>query len=200
MSLFFKNYAATLTDVMASVDWSEINELAVAIEQCWQRKSQVFICGNGGSAANATHIANDLLYGIGGPGRPGARVEALSANSAVITCLANDLGYDEIYAQQVRVKAQPGDLLLVLSGSGNSSNLVKALRAAKLLDVKTYAILGYDGGQCKELADVAIHSPINDMQISEDLQMIFAHMITQFLKQKSSQSEVVVDPLCKGIK
>jgi D-sedoheptulose 7-phosphate isomerase len=126
---------------------------------------QVFLCGNGGSAGNAVHLANDFLYGISKTHGSGLRVTALSANSAVITCLANDEGYDHIFSMQLAVQAQHGDVLIVLSGSGNSPNILKALEEAKRIGMRSYAILGYTGGRAKAMADVAIHFAIDDMQI-----------------------------------
>lgn len=165
----------------------QIGALAEALRQVWIEGRQVFICGNGGSAANALHLANDLHYGIGacgpGPTLPGLRVEALTANPAVISCLANDTGYDNIFAHQLEVKARAGDVLLVLSGSGNSANVVRALEVARRLGVTSYAILAYTGGQCLALADQALHVPIHDMQIAEDSQLIVGHLCMQWLNQ-----------------
>ena len=159
--------------------------MAKEIRQAWIDGRNVFICGNGGSAANAIHIANDFHYGIGAcgpsPCLPGLRVEALPANSGIITCLANDTGYENIYAHQLRVKGQPGDLLIVLSGSGNSPNIIKALEAAELQQMKTFAILAFSGGRCHELAQVPIHFAINDMQIAEDAQLVVGHLCMQWL-------------------
>jgi D-sedoheptulose 7-phosphate isomerase len=148
---------------------------------CWQKKRQVFICGNGGSAGNAIHLANDFLYGISKVAGSGLRVNALSANAAVLTCLANDEGYDTIFSTQLAVQANHGDVLVVLSGSGNSPNILKVLAKAKEMGVKSYAILGYSGGKAKAMADVAIHFAVDDMQISEDLQLIVGHMVMQWL-------------------
>jgi D-sedoheptulose 7-phosphate isomerase len=111
----------------------------------------------------------------------GLRVEALSANVAVLTCLANDIGYDQIYAEQIKVKARSGDVLIALSGSGNSANIVNALEAGNALGMKTFAILGYSGGRCKKVAQYPIHFEIDDMQIAEDLQLIVGHMCMQWL-------------------
>jgi len=153
--------------------------------QAWIDGRNVYICGNGGSAANAIHIANDLHYGIGacGPGRklPGLRIEALPANAGVITCLANDTGYENIYAHQLEVKSQKGDLLIALSGSGNSPNITKALETANNIGVETFAILAFNGGKCKELAKTAIHFEIDDMQIAEDTQLVVGHLCMQWL-------------------
>lgn len=158
-----------------------VPELGQALRQAWQNGKTVYICGNGGSAGNAVHLANDLIYGAGMRAGLGLRVESLSANPAVLTCLGNDLGYDEIYAQQLRVKGQRGDVLIVLSGSGNSPNVVKALEVGNDLGLNTFAILGFSGGKCKDLAKVPLHFPINDMQIAEDLQLIVGHICMQWL-------------------
>jgi D-sedoheptulose 7-phosphate isomerase len=168
------------TEVLAAVE-----TLAEELRHAWIDGRNVYICGNGGSAANAIHIANDLHYGIGacGPGAkvPGLRAEALPANAGIITCLANDTGYANIYAHQLQVKARPGDLLIVLSGSGNSANVVQALETAAAMKMKTFAILGFSGGRCLELAEVPIHFAIDDMQIAEDTQMVVGHLCMQWL-------------------
>ena len=178
---FFMNYGNRLQASLVTAEWSKVAQLAADIHECWLEKRQVFICGNGGSAGNAIHLANDFLYGIAK--RPGGdlRVNALSANPAVITCLANDIGYERIYSEQLSVMANPDDMLIVLSGSGNSPNIIAALEQAKVMNVKSYAILGFTGGRSKGLADVPIHFPVDDMQISEDLQLIVGHMLMQWL-------------------
>ena len=147
----------------------------------WKTKRHVFICGNGGSAGNAIHLANDFNYGIDKVGGVGLRIEALSANASVITCIANDEGYENIFAQQLSVKADPRDVLITLSGSGNSQNIVRALEVGNKLDMQTFAILGFTGGKAKSIAQVPIHFEINDMQVAEDLQVIVGHILMQDL-------------------
>ena len=156
--------------------------------EAWHNDKQVFICGNGGSAANAMHIANDLLYGIAKYTGKGLRVHALPANPSILTCLANDISYDDIFSAQLSVMGSPGDVLIALSGSGNSRNIIKAVEKAKEIGMKTFAILGYSGGKCLNLADVSIHFQVDDMQIAEDLQLIVGHMVMQWLREKR-QSE-----------
>ena len=179
-------YSSRLQEVLASSDWSSVNLLAQDMLRCWQEKRQVFFCGNGGSAGNAIHLANDFLYGVAKKTGGGLKVQALSANSAVMTCLANDVGYESIFSEQLAVQAQAGDLLIALSGSGNSPNIVRVIEQAKAMDVKSYAILGFTGGKCIELADVPIHFSVNDMQIAEDMQLIVGHMIMQWLYSNRS--------------
>ena len=113
----------------------------------------------------------------------GLKVESLSANPAVLTCLANDLGYENVYAEQLRVKAERGDVLIVLSGSGESPNVVRALEVGAAKGMITFAILGFSGGRCKALAQHPIHFQVHDMQIAEDLQMTVGHICMQWLNE-----------------
>lgn len=180
---FFSGYARRLQAVLQSSDWGRVKRLAEELRDCWRAGRQVFICGNGGSAGNAIHLANDFLYGVSKTFGSGLRVSALPANSSILTCLANDEGYESIFSMQLAVQADRDDVLIALSGSGNSPNIVKALEQAKTMGMRSYAILGYSGGKAKTLANVPIHFPVDDMQISEDMQLVVGHMIMQWLYQ-----------------
>jgi D-sedoheptulose 7-phosphate isomerase len=181
---FVKSYVVRLNKALESICHKEVQILAETLQVAWSRKRTIYLCGNGGSAGNAIHIANDWIYGAGVNEGIGLRVEALSANSAVLTCLGNDIGYERIFSEQLRVKANAEDVLIVLSGSGNSPNVVTALEMGNQMGMTTFAILGFDGGQCKLLAHHAIHFAIDDMQISEDLQLIIGHICMQWLCQE----------------
>lgn len=177
----FKAYTQRLHNAFTGLDWAPVEELAGELHRCWSSGAQVFLAGNGGSAGNANHIANDFLYPVSKTKGSGLRVHSLCANPAIITCLANDEGYENIFSHQLAVMADKGDVLVVFSGSGNSPNIIKVLEEAKGLGVKTYAILGFSGGKAKTLADVAIHFSCDDMQVCEDTQTIVSHMIVQWL-------------------
>ena len=179
----FSNYVSNLVKASEYVSLDDLDQLFAYLKICLKERRNIFLCGNGGSGANALHMENDFLYGVAKSPGMGARVHALTANSAVMTCLANDISYEEIFSEQLRVKAQANDLLIVLSGSGNSPNIIKALTVAKELGVKTVAILGFKGGEAKTIADLAIHTKIDDMQISEDMQTIILHFIMQELNK-----------------
>jgi len=157
----FADYSCRLQNILATSDWSGVTQLAHDMLACWKNGRRVFICGNGGSAGNAIHLANDFLYGIAKCSGGGLKVLALSANPAV---------------------------LIVLSGSGNSPNILCALEKAKAKGVKSYAVLGFTGGKSKQLADVAIHFPVDDMQIAEDIQLIVGHMVMQWLYSNRPKS------------
>lgn len=175
------DYSARLQAVLQKSDWSGVVRLAETLRDCWVSRRQVFLCGNGGSAGNAIHLANDFIYGISKRHGSGLRAIALPANPAVLTCLANDTGYDEIFAKQLAVQGTAGDVLVVLSGSGNSPNILRSLEEARAMGMTSFAVLGYGGGKAKTMADCAIHFPIDDMQVAEDLQLVVDHMVMQWL-------------------
>ena len=175
------NYQEKITIAFSQPAMNLVPLLAESMLAAWKENSTIYFCGNGGSAGNASHLANDFLYGAGVRRGIGLRVESLSANPSIITCLGNDIGYENIYGEQLRVKANEGDILIVLSGSGNSPNIIKALEMGKSKGMKTFAILGFSGGKAKEIAEYPIHFEINDMQVSEDLQMMVGHMCMQWL-------------------
>ena len=186
MSLeFFHDYSNKLSEVLGSQDWTVLDKLIKDLKEARLNNKRVFLCGNGGSAANSMHMANDFVYGIGGADHRGLQAHALAANQSLLTCLANDLDYSEIFSYQLKMLAEKGDLLIVLSGSGNSANIINALEQARRTGIKSYAILGYSGGTAKDIADEVIHFNINDMQISEDCQLIVGHMIMRCLNTES---------------
>ena len=177
----FSDYTARLNATLERFDWAPVERLAYELLDCWQTGRQVFFAGNGGSGGNANHLANDFLYALSKTPGSGLRVHSLSANPSVITCLANDEGYDQVFSLQLAVLARKGDVLVAMSGSGNSPNIIRALQEAKTIGMTSYAVLGYSGGKAKAIADVPIHFQIDDMQISEDAQTIIGHMLMQWL-------------------
>jgi D-sedoheptulose 7-phosphate isomerase len=178
---FGQAYLDRLRTASRLIPIDSVSLLAEELLDCWRTRRQVFVFGNGGSGANATHLANDLVYGISKTLGSGIRIQSLSANASVVTCLANDEGYDSVFSHQLAVLASPGDVVIALSGSGNSPNIIKALTHARSQRLRSFAILGFSGGRAAQLADVPIHVPINDMQISEDTQQIIGHMVAQWL-------------------
>jgi D-sedoheptulose 7-phosphate isomerase len=175
------DYSRRLSAVLDGFEWTPVVRLADELLDCWRSGRQVFIAGNGGSGGNAIHLANDLIYALSKRPGSGIRVHALPANAATLTCLANDEGYDKIFSLQLAVLARAGDVLIVFSGSGNSPNILAALEEGRKIGMRSYAIVGYSGGKAKALADVPIHVAVDDMQIAEDVQLIFGHMIMQWL-------------------
>lgn len=134
-----------------------------------RQAKRVYLCGNGGSAANAIHIANDLVS-------KGVRAHPLVADISTVTAIANDFGYEHIFSRQLKVFGEPGDLLIVLSGSGNSPNILEALKVAKEIGMKSWAILGLHGGKASVLADEILFKS-DDMQAAEERQLHIGHEI-----------------------
>lgn len=182
---FCQDYVFRMNRILENFDWQPVEILGNALLDAWKEERQVFICGNGGSAGNAIHLANDLLYGISKSDGKGLKVNALTSNTSVLTCLANDESYAEVFSKQLNVLGSKGDLLICLSGSGNSPNIIKAIETSKKLKMKSFAILGFSGGKCLDIVDTAIHFALDDMQIAEDLQMVVGHMLMQWLSTKS---------------
>lgn len=184
MEKIFKNYIKNITNQLSRLDLNKILMLEKILFNAWKNNNKVFFCGNGGSAGNANHMANDLLYVINK--KKGINAESLVSNPAIITCLANDEGYENIFVTQLQTKAQINDVLIAFSGSGNSKNVIKALRYSNKNKIKTVAIVGYDGGLAKKIASLFIHIKVNDMQVCEDFQTIIMHICTQSLKARKN--------------
>lgn len=178
---FYQDYSRRLSAALDRVDWNTVELLAEDLYDCWKTGRQVFIAGNGGSGGNAIHLANDFLYALSKMAGSGLRVHALPANQAVLTSLANDEGYENVFSLQLQVFARPEDVLIAFSGSGNSPNIIRALEAARAIGMRSYSVLAFTGGAAKALTDRPIHIEIDDMQIAEDVQLIIGHMLMQKL-------------------
>ena len=185
-----QDYANRLKNVLSNMRWENLTVLYAEIESCIAQRRRFFVCGNGGSLGNAMHIANDLLYPLTKKKGEGLKVYALGGNPSTLSCIANDEGYEHIFSYELAVQAEAGDVLMVLSGSGNSPNVIEAVKTAKEMGVKTFGILGYDGGKLLNMVDVPIHINIDDMQISEDMQMVcFNIMIQQYLRSTQCMAQ-----------
>lgn len=179
---YFDKYISSLIEQIKKIDKKKINDLKNLITKTG-KKNKIFICGNGGSAANAEHVSNDLMLGINSK-KKGLNIFCLNSNISKLTCIANDLSYEDIYSHQIDILGSRGDLLIVLSGSGNSRNIIKALKSAKKNGLNTFAILGFNGGKSKKISNNFLHFKINDMQISEDMQLIVFNLIMKSLIKK----------------
>lgn len=175
---FSKRYLDYLAKVLSSIDVSEIKSLVATLLDARERGATIFFIGNGGSAATASHFANDLGYGTDSYAKP-FRAVSLSDNNAVMTALANDYGYEEMFLRQLRVLGKPGDVLIGISASGNSPNLLKAFEYAREVQIRTVAITAFDGGRMKQMADQGIHVPTGAKEYgpAEDAHMILDHLI-----------------------
>ena len=177
-----KAYFNEIQNLLENINIENVIALREILHRCWCTQNTVFLLGNGGSEANATHLANDLLYGLGkNSGGVGLKAISLSANCSVLSAIANDDGYEYIFSKQLKTLAKPGDVLLVFSGSGNSENIITCIKTAKKMGLQTAGFLGFNGGKAKKFLDVCVHSKTYNMQASEDIQIILGHAICRDL-------------------
>lgn len=167
--------------VLNSLDLNSVNQIMNVLEDARLHGKRIFICGNGGSAATASHYCCDFNKGVSENQNDKYNFECLNDNVPTLMAVANDIGYEEVFRFPLKNKMKSGDILIGISGSGNSKNVVNAMEYAKSIGGTTIAIVGYSGGKMKEIADYNIHVNINDMQISEDIHMMLDHMMMYVL-------------------
>lgn len=180
--VFAGRYLDYLFQVLKQIDTRAIGRFVEILLSARKRNATVYFIGNGGSAATASHFANDLAIGTNAYDKP-FRIISLTDNQTIITALANDFGYEEIFVRQLRVVAQDGDVLVGISASGNSPNLIRAFEYAKVAGIHTVAITGFDGGRMKQMADDGIHVPTEPGEYgpAEDAHMVLDHLIATYL-------------------
>lgn len=179
-----KDYFASLQSVLGQVDLAVIDRMTDAIWENYERGGTLYIFGNGGSAALASHLACDFGKGTVAPNRKRFRTVSLSDNVPLMTALANDVAYEDIFSEQLADLAKKGDAVLAISGSGNSPNVVKGLEMARKLDLRTFAVTGYSGGRVKPLADLCFVVPSDNMQHIEDIHLCATHAIFRAIRHR----------------
>ena len=177
-----KEYLSKEIEVLNEIDALKINASICLIEETRLKGGRVFVFGNGGSAATASHIANDFNKGISFDLKIKHNFICLNDNVATITAIANDDCYENIFINQIENILKPHDIIIAISGSGNSENVIRAVRYAKTNGNKIISMTGYDGGKLKELSDINLHAHVDNMQIAEDVHMIFNHIMMSMLK------------------
>lgn len=176
-----RDYLELEISVLQKLDQSEINKAMNLLEETRERGSNVYVFGNGGSAATASHMENDFNKGVSEKLEKKYRFQCINANMATIMAIANDNGYDKVFKQQLENKLNCGDVIVAISGSGNSENVIKAVEYAKGQGCKIIGMTGYKGGKLKELSDISLHVPLDNMQITEDIHIIFNHLMIYVL-------------------
>ena len=182
-------YLDDLRESLEKVPPEAIEQLVERLYDAYRSGRQVLVVGNGGSASTASHMMNDLTKGVFSKAPPDVspnrfRVLSLTDNMSVITAWANDTSYDLIFAEQIKVFAEPGDLLIVISASGNSPNVVAALEEAKRLGLETIGLLGFGGGKCEDLVDLPVVIASYDYGVVEDAHMILNHFTAETIRQR----------------
>lgn len=172
-----KSYFDREIEVIKKLNLDDINAAVQAIWAAYEREATIYIFGNGGSAATASHYASDFNKGISEKKEKKFNFVCLNDNYAMLMAVANDISYDEVFRFPLINKLKPTDLVIGISGSGNSKNVIRAVEYAKEIGTPVIGITGYHGGKLKELADYHMDVMVDDMQISEDLHMVFDHMM-----------------------
>ena len=179
-----KNYINKEIDILKRLDVEAINAVMTAIVEAYYAGANIYIFGNGGSASTASHFQNDFNKGLSENLEKKFNFVCLNDNIATVMAVANDLGYENIFEYQLKNRLKNNDLVIAISGSGNSPNVVKAIEYANSQNIKTIGVTGYDGGKLAKMVDISFNVPIHDMQITEDIHMILDHLMMSVLMNK----------------
>lgn len=182
MQTYIDSYIERLTATISNLPRERVAKLGGSLLRAYRNDKQVFTLGNGGSSSTASHMAADLAKNTIGPNMRRFRIMSLNENAAIVTALANDLGYEHIFAEQLINVIRPGDVLIAVSASGNSPNVLEAIRLARRENAEVVALLGFDGGEAAKLADNAIIVPSWDYGVVEDVHLVINHMLVEYFQ------------------
>ena len=188
---FFDAYADEAVRAVSSVEPGTLDKAAGILLEAYTRRVVVFACGNGGSAAIANHLQCDHLKTIRTKTDLAPRVVSLSSNTELLTAIANDMAYEEVFAYQLQSQASPGDVLIAISSSGRSPNIVSALAWARDNGLRTIAITGFDGGDARAMAEVSIHVDSANYGIVEDVHQAIMHALAQYIRQSRMTADAI---------
>jgi D-sedoheptulose 7-phosphate isomerase len=181
---FAREYINHVAEVLKRIDPVEVAAFVRTLLDARDRGAAIFFIGNGGSAATASHFVNDLGVGTRTPA-PHFRVISLADNVPALTAIANDFGYEHVFERQLRALLNPGDVVVAISASGNSPNLIRAIEFAKAHGATTVGLTAFDGGQLRAMADLCVHVPTarGEYGPAEDAHMVLDHLVTAYLMQ-----------------
>ena len=180
-----KDYINPECEVLHKIDVNEIDAALMLLADCLEKERNIYVFGNGGSSSTASHFQNDFNKGISEYTEKKFRFTCLNDNLPTVMAVANDIGFEETFRFQLNGKLKPDDVIIAISGSGNSKNVLKAVEYAKEIGCKVIGLTGFGGGMLKKMSDISLHVPINSMQITEDIHMVFDHlMMSIFYKTK----------------
>jgi phosphoheptose isomerase len=188
---YFSAYTDEFAKAWKTIDLVDFRRAAEILVSAYERRVTVFACGNGGSASIANHLVCDHVKGVRTKTDLTPRVASLSGNVELLTAIANDLSYDDVFAYQLQSQSKPGDVLVAISSSGRSANIVKALTWARDNGLRTIAITGFTGGAARTTAEVAIHADCENYGVIEDLHQAVMHSLAQYIRQSRMTAEVI---------
>jgi phosphoheptose isomerase len=184
-------YAEEIARAAKSIEHAMFERAAATLAAAYLRGSRIFSCGNGGSASIANHMQCDHTKGIRAATDLSPRVLSLSANVEVLTAIANDTGYENVFVHQLQSQAEPGDVLLAVSSSGRSPNIVRALTWAREQGLRTIAVTGFDGGPARAAAEVSVHVDSMNYGVVEDLHQAIMHALAQYIRQSRMRADAI---------
>ncbi|MYE89356.1 SIS domain-containing protein [Candidatus Poribacteria bacterium] len=179
-----QEYISDLQGVLERLSLADIRRSIDVVMETYQANRQIFVIGNGGSASTASHIANDLSKGTSVPGVRRFRVISLTDNVATMTAWSNDVSYDDVFVEQLKNLIDPGDLVIAISASGNSENIIRAIRHAKTIGCKTIGWTGFGGGKLREMADVSVVVDSHEYGPVEDVHLILNHILHSWIRKE----------------
>jgi phosphoheptose isomerase len=188
---YFDAYADELSRAAKTIDPAALDQAAAILLEAYARDARMFSCGNGGSAAVANHMQCDHVKGVRTTTDLTPRVLSLSTNVELLTAVANDLGYENVFVYQLESQSRPGDVLIAVSSSGRSPNIVRALGWARDQGLHTIALTGFDGGAAKVTAEVAVHVECTNYGIIEDLHQAIMHALAQYIRQSRMTADAI---------
>lgn len=189
-SAYLKEYAQALKQAIESVDESAVDRLYEMLCETLDQAGQVLVAGNGGSAAIADHLCCDWMKGTRAPGCKTLKVHSLVSNAALTTAIANDFGYDLVFSTQIEMMASSRDLVVLVSSSGNSANVIKAAEQAKSMGLRVVAMTGFDGGALRDLAEVTVYVYAHNYGLVEDAHQAIMHTLAQALSARQDRSKL----------
>lgn len=178
---YLVEYTKRLSEVVNQIPGEALDAVYAILKSARLSNSRIYVAGNGGSSAIGSHLCCDWMKGTYMENQPTLKVQSLTADTAVLTAFANDYSYEECVSEQVRMVGDPGDVLLVISSSGNSPNVVAAARMARQKRMRVIAFTGFAGGVLKEISDVCVHVPVSNYGMAEDAHQMLMHVFAQFL-------------------
>jgi D-sedoheptulose 7-phosphate isomerase len=181
LATFFGGYCERLAKSLALIDQDAVARAVTAVEAVGERGGHIYAIGNGGSAAIADHLCCDWTKGTDTAGHKPIASHSLSSNAALYSAIANDFGFPDVFSRQLQYYGKKGDLLLAISSSGNSDNIIRALEQAKTIGITIIGLTGFSGGKLKDMADIALHVPADNYGVIEDAHQIVMHVMAQFI-------------------
>jgi phosphoheptose isomerase len=189
---YMDDYADETARAAKTIDRAAIDSVAATLLDAYARNATVFCCGNGGSAAISNHLHCDHLKGVRTGTDLTPRVVSLSSNVELLTAIANDLAYEDVFTYQLESHAVPGDVLIAVSSSGRSANIVRAVSWARDHGLRTIALTGFDGGEARTVAEITVHVDSTNYGVVEDMHQAIMHALAQYIRQSRMTADTIM--------